>query len=35
MDAAIGLAQWAPGQSMHEIIGLADAAMYAQERESR
>jgi two-component system cell cycle response regulator len=35
LDAAVGLAQWAPGRSANEVISLADAAMYEQKRGAR
>jgi diguanylate cyclase len=31
MDAAIGLVEWQPGETMKEVLGRADAAMYQQK----
>jgi diguanylate cyclase (GGDEF)-like protein len=31
MDAAIGLVEWKPGETMKEVLGRADAAMYQQK----
>jgi diguanylate cyclase (GGDEF)-like protein len=31
LDAAIGLVEWQPGESMKEVLGRADAAMYQQK----
>lgn len=34
MDAAIGVAEWRGGQTMHELIAEADAAMYREKESS-
>lgn len=31
MDAALGLVEWQPGETMKEVLGRADAAMYQQK----
>jgi len=31
MDAAVGLVEWQPGETMQEVLGRADAAMYQQK----
>ncbi|MGA3165141.1 MAG: GGDEF domain-containing protein [Terriglobia bacterium] len=31
LDAAIGLVEWQPGETMKEVLGRADAAMYQQK----
>lgn len=35
LGAAIGLAQWTPGQSMTDVVNRADADMYANKRAAR
>jgi len=31
VTAAVGVAQWNPGDSMRDVLGRADAAMYADK----
>jgi PleD family two-component response regulator len=31
MDAAIGLVEWQAGETMREVLGRADTAMYQQK----
>jgi diguanylate cyclase (GGDEF)-like protein len=31
MDAAIGLVEWQPGETLKEVLGRADAAMYQEK----
>jgi len=35
IDAAIGLTQWQPGETLKEVVGHADAAMYQQKENAR
>ena len=35
VDAAIGLTQWQPGQTLKEVVEHADAAMYKQKQKAR
>jgi diguanylate cyclase (GGDEF)-like protein len=35
MDAAIGLVEWQPGETMKEVLGPADAAMYQEKTAAR
>jgi diguanylate cyclase (GGDEF)-like protein len=35
MDAAIGLVEWQPGETIKEVLGRADAAMYQEKTTAR
>lgn len=35
LDAAIGLGEWAPGKTMRDVVGEADAAMYKKKGDRR
>jgi len=35
VEAAVGLAEWVPGETMEELLKRADAAMYENKREGR
>ena len=35
MDASIGVAQWQPGETAHQVLERADGAMYADKKLSK
>jgi diguanylate cyclase (GGDEF)-like protein len=34
LDGAVGIAEWLPGEPVSDVVGRADAAMYAQKKSS-